>query len=73
MNSVIEDIQKKLVFPIDYPKQRKYNQYNKIILIIAGIISSLIGFTTQSLFLTFIIYLAFIILTLLVLLPGSLI
>ncbi|CEP62660.1 signal peptidase complex subunit SPC1 LALA0_S06e00760g [Lachancea lanzarotensis] len=50
MSEVLQEIQKKLVFPIDFASQRRTDQLVHRALLFGTISASLIGFLTQSLF-----------------------
>ncbi|SCU79106.1 LAFA_0B00760g1_1 [Lachancea sp. 'fantastica'] len=50
MSEVLQDIQKKLVFPIDFASQRRTDRLVHRTLLFGTISTSLIGFFTQSLF-----------------------
>ncbi|SCU82423.1 LAME_0C01046g1_1 [Lachancea meyersii CBS 8951] len=50
MSQVLQEIQKKLVFPIDFVSQRQTDRLVHRTLLFGTIVASLIGFFTQSLF-----------------------
>lgn len=50
MSEILEDIRKKLVFPIDFPSQKKNEKLQAVILSVGAVLSCIIGFYTQSLF-----------------------
>lgn len=56
MSEIFEDIRKKLVFPIDFPSQKKNEKLQAVILSIGAVLSCIIGFYAQSLFYLLVTY-----------------
>ncbi|CAR21433.1 Signal peptidase complex subunit SPC1 [Lachancea thermotolerans] len=50
MSEVLQEIQKKLVFPIDFASQRRLDRSVYLCLMIGTVVSCFIGLFTQSLF-----------------------
>lgn len=56
MSEILENIHKKLVFPIDFPSQKKNEKVQAVILSVGAVLSCIIGFYAQSLFYLLVTY-----------------
>ena len=70
MSDILQDLQAKLVFPIDFPSQTTVFKRLHVILLIGVIFASMYGFITQSLSNLIVVYVAFILVTMLVVIPS---
>lgn len=70
MSEVLQDIQRKLIFPLDFPSQKYTERLQQITLLIGAIIASIVGLSTQSLKNLIIVYGICIAITGLVVLPA---
>lgn len=70
MSELLQDFQKKLIFPLDFPSQRYTERLQKITLFIGALSASIIGLATQSLKNLLIVYGISIAITALVVIPA---
>ncbi|CAI4569228.1 CDA_G0029710.mRNA.1.CDS.1 [Saccharomyces cerevisiae] len=49
MSEILQDVQRKLVFPIDFPSQRKTEKFQQLSLMIGALVACIFGFAQQSL------------------------
>ena len=49
MSEILQDVQRKLVFPIDFPSQRKTEKFQQLSLMIGALVACILGFAQQSL------------------------
>ncbi|CCC69763.1 hypothetical protein NCAS_0D01820 [Naumovozyma castellii] len=69
MSAILDEIQKFLVLPIDFPSQKRTFELQQNILLIGAIAASIYGFLTQSLYNTLICYGVTFVVTLLLVVP----
>lgn len=70
MSEILEEIKKKLVFPLDFPSQEKAEFIQNALLAFGAFVSCLVGFYKQSLIWLLATYASAILLTLVVVLPA---
>lgn len=70
MSEILEEIRRKLVFPIDFPSQQRTERIQNIVLAAGSVLSCLVGFYTQSLAYLMVIYGFTVVLALIVVLPA---
>ncbi|SMN20786.1 similar to Saccharomyces cerevisiae YJR010C-A SPC1 Subunit of the signal peptidase complex (SPC) [Maudiozyma saulgeensis] len=70
MSEIVQEINKYLVFPVDYPSQKKLNDRTHILIILFGIISFVYGYVTQSIKNLLICYGVGILITSLIIVPA---
>ncbi|QLQ81139.1 hypothetical protein HG537_0E04940 [Torulaspora globosa] len=70
MSEILEEIKHKLVFPIDFPSQRRTERIQNVILAMGSLLSCLVGFYMQSLTHLMVIYGLSIVIALIVVLPA---
>lgn len=70
MSELLQDFQRKLVFPLDFPSQRYTEKLQQITLLIGAIVASIVGLTTQSLKNLIVVYVVVVALTALAVLPA---
>ena len=49
MSEILQDVQRKLVFPIDFPSQRKTEKFQQLSLMIGAFVACILVFAQQSL------------------------
>ncbi|QHS74249.1 signal peptidase complex subunit SPC1 SPAR_J02010 [Saccharomyces paradoxus] len=70
MSEILQDVQRKLIFPIDFPSQRKTEKFQQLSLTIGAVIACILGFTQQSLKVLLIAYGISCVVTLICVLPA---
>lgn len=70
MSELLQDIQRKLIFPLDFPSQRYTERLQQITLLIGAVIASIVGLSTQSLKNLVVVYGICIAITALLVLPA---
>ncbi|CCH59586.1 hypothetical protein TBLA_0B07700 [Henningerozyma blattae CBS 6284] len=66
---MLENIGRKLIFPIDFPSQKRTFHLQSVILLISALFASAFGFFTQSLLNLLICYAAGVLITMLLVVP----
>ncbi|QLG71002.1 hypothetical protein HG535_0B00400 [Zygotorulaspora mrakii] len=70
MSEILQELGRKLVFPIDFRSQKNTERYQQLILIAGAILASLIGFFAQSLLYLVVTYGLAIVVAMVVVLPA---
>ncbi|CAI4540676.1 CDG_1a_G0029970.mRNA.1.CDS.1 [Saccharomyces cerevisiae] len=70
MSEILQDVQRKLVFPIDFPSQRKTEKFQQLSLMIGALVACILGFAQQSLKVLLIAYGISCVITLICVLPA---
>lgn len=70
MSALLQDIQRKLIFPIDFPSQQKTESFQQLSLTIGAVIACILGFAQQSLYVLLVTYGISCVVTLLCVLPA---
>ncbi|CAI4043821.1 hypothetical protein SKDZ_10G2170 [Saccharomyces kudriavzevii ZP591] len=70
MSAILQDIQRKLILPIDFPSQRKTEKLQHLTLTIGAAVACMLGFAQQSLYVLLITYGASCVITLMFVLPA---
>lgn len=70
MSELLQDIQRKLIFPLDFPSQRYTERLQQITLLIGAVVASIVGLSTQSLKNLLVVYGICIAITALLVLPA---
>lgn len=70
MSELLQDIQRKLIFPLDFPSQRYTERLQQITLLIGAVVASIVGLSTQSLKNLVVVYGICIAITALLVLPA---
>ncbi|EJS43027.1 spc1p [Saccharomyces arboricola H-6] len=70
MSAILEDIQRKLILPIDFPSQRKTEKLQQLSLTIGALVACILGFAQQSLRTLLVTYGISCVITLMCVLPA---
>ncbi|QLL33578.1 hypothetical protein HG536_0E04890 [Torulaspora globosa] len=70
MSEILEEVKRKLVFPIDFPSQQRTERVQNIVLATGSVLSCLVGFYMQSLTHLMVIYGLAVVLALIAVLPA---
>ncbi|CAI4034421.1 hypothetical protein SMKI_10G2120 [Saccharomyces mikatae IFO 1815] len=56
MSAILQEVQRKLIFPIDFPSQRKTEKLQQLSLTIGAVLACILGFAQQSLNVLLVVY-----------------